>query len=291
MRRLSLRPKKSKHLGFFGSAAEDRAQAESDALAAGVSMADWQAMQMQQLEQKILGMYNAALATLGAANMQLLNVEEGNALINFLVENETTPYTDADIIDLVKSVRAQIASGEIPATVAAEPIGKDVRPALFKLLSQPGSSLEIKKKAAMLYKLLESIRELFYIQMLNAMQGKIRDRSKDVEIQKYSEKAKKIGSQLGMLIETNYTLSLFDKLERLVADNLDQIDFGQDEQGYFFSSSDQTIDDAMSVLSTSAESASVYFDEYLSKPAMNKSLMYGIVGLLIGMYFAKMRKK
>jgi hypothetical protein len=290
MRKLSIG--RSKHFGSPSVDANALAQVQTEvaALSAGMTVAEWQVQQLAQLEQKILGMYNAALATLGAAGLQIENIEEGNAVINFLVEYENTPYSDSDLIDLVKGIRGNIQSGVVEAQVAFADKGKDVRTTLFSLLAQPGSNLEIKKLAALLYKRLELIRELFYIQMLDALQGQPRNRAIDAQIQQEAAKARKEGADLGLQIETDYTLQAFDKSERLVADNVKIIDFGQDEQGYFFSSKNELVDDAMSILSAKATVADDFFDKYLGKPMTAKNIKFGILGLVLGLIFSRLRK-
>ena len=293
MRRLSfarnIEPVKDYVILGYGSAEEQVAD-EQAALAAGMTFADWQVQKIATLEQEIIGRYNSALAALGSAGLDLQNVEEGNALIAFLIENQSNTYDDKDIIDLVMSIRGQIQDGTIPETIAFEEVGRDVRPALFNMIVQPTLGEEVKKKIAMLLQVLEHIRELFYIQMINALQGKPRDLEVDAKIQKDSEKAKGIAKEIGLAIETNYTLQMLDKSERLVAENLDTIQFGQDEHGYIFKSTDSIVDQAMAIISAKSELAEKAFDEYVSKPAQRKALQYGFLGLLLGFLFANLRK-
>jgi len=280
--------------GMYGDAqqaAQDRANQEAAALNAGMSMAEWQIQQQANLEQKILSMYNAAIGVLNGSGMSIENVEEGNALVAFLVENETTHYDDKDIIDLIKDIRSKIAKGDIEAKVAFAEKGRDVRPALFKLATEVGTDKKVKAKAAYLYRLLEVIREMFYLQMILAMQGKPRSLQRDADAQKMSNEALALGGELGLKIETNYTLQMFDKAERMVVDNLNTISFGKDNDGYLFISSDPLVDQSMAILSAGSQSSGELFDKYVSRPETEKAMKYGLIGLVLGLIITRMNRR
>jgi len=292
MRKLNLKHRRRSSYGFYGEAhteAQARAEGEAAALNAGMSMAEWQIEQQAILEQHILGRYNAALGVLNGAGLPLENVEEGNALVAFLVENQTSPYTDKDIIDLVQDIRSQIQSGQIVAKVAFADKGRDVRPALFKLATEVGTSTKVKKKAARLFRMLEVIREIFYLQMILSMQGKPRSLQRDADAQKMSQQALKLGADLGLQIETSYTLQMFDKAERLVLENLNTISFGKEGEDYIFVSSDSLVDQSMSILSAGSDASKELFDKYVSGPETKKSLQYGLIGLILGILVTRMR--
>lgn len=274
------------------SSAAERAAEEAAAINQGIAFADWKIKQQASLEQEILGKYNAAMGVLNGAGLPIENVEEGNALIAFLVEHRNSPYDDKAIIDLVKDIRNKIEKGEIEAQVAFADKGQDVRKALFNLAREKGTSPEVKRQAAYLLRLLEVIREMFYLQMILTMQGKPRSAQRDADIQKMSAEAMEAGKEMGFAIETEYTLQMFDKSERLVGENLATIQFGESaDGGYIFVSSDPIVDAAMDILSASNQSSGDLFDRLISDPERAKAVKYGMLGLLVGLIFTYMRRR
>jgi len=285
--RLRLRSPEYHLYGDAASDAKTLADQEAAALAAGMSMIEWQVSQQANLEQEMIGQYNRAIGILNAAGAPVEHVEEGNALIDWLYKNKDIGWTESDVIDFIKDFRTQLSN---PMTAFAS-VGRDVRPALFTMTTDPNFTKVINRKAAILQQMLDTIRELFFLQMLNAMLNKPRSAQRDADIQKLSHQATELGAVLGLQIETEYTLQMFDKSERLVVDNLDNVNLAQDQWGYILSSPIEEVDAAMTILSTGNQATKKLFDEYVLKPRQRETIQGVIIGVAFGLLLNQLRKR